>query len=89
MFIHPQENVYEGMIVGENTSEQDMYVNITKGKKLTNIRASNSDISTKIIPPKIFSLEQALEFLRDGECLEVTPSTFRLRKSELQSRKHA
>jgi GTP-binding protein len=89
MFIHPQESVYEGMIVGENTREQDMYVNITKGKKLTNIRASNSDISTKIIPPKIFSLEQALEFLRDGECLEVTPSTFRLRKSELQSRKHA
>lgn len=89
MFIHPQEIVYEGMIVGENTREQDMYVNITKGKKLTNIRASSSDISTKIIPPKIFSLEQALEFLRDGECLEITPSSFRLRKSELQSRKHA
>jgi len=89
MFIGPQEEVYEGMIVGENSREQDMFVNITKEKKLTNIRAAGADIAAQLIPPKRFSLEQALEFLREGECLEVTPEAFRLRKAGLKARKHA
>jgi GTP-binding protein len=89
LFIGPAEEVYEGMIVGENSRERDMFVNITKEKKLTNIRAAHSDISAQLIPPKRFSLEQALEFLREGECLEVTPEAFRLRRASLQARKHA
>ena len=89
LFVAPTEEVYEGMIIGENSREQDMFVNISKEKKLTNIRAAHADISAQLIPPKRFSLEEALEFLREGECLEVTPETFRLRKTELKARKHA
>ena len=89
LFVAPAEEVYEGMIIGENSREQDMYVNISKEKKLTNIRAAHADNSAQLIPPKRFSLEEALEFLREGECLEVTPEIFRLRKMELRARKHA
>lgn len=89
LFVAPAEEVYEGMIIGENSREQDMFVNISKEKKLTNIRAAHADISAQLIPPKRFSLEEALEFLREGECLEVTPEIFRLRKTKLQARKHA
>lgn len=89
LFVAPTEEVYEGMIIGENSREQDMFVNISKEKKLTNIRAAHADISAQLIPPKRFSLEEALEFLREGECLEVTPEIFRLRKTELKARKHA
>ncbi len=89
LFVGPAEEVYEGMIVGENSRERDMFVNITKEKKLTNIRAAHSDFSAQLIPPKRFSLEQALEFLREGECLEVTPEAFRLRRASLKARKHA
>ena len=89
LFVAPTEEVYEGMIIGENSREQDMFVNISKEKKLTNIRAAHADISAQLIPPKRFSLEEALEFLREGECLEVTPEIFRLRKTKLKARKHA
>ncbi|MBI2132701.1 MAG: translational GTPase TypA [Candidatus Tectomicrobia bacterium] len=87
LFIGPAEEVYEGMLVGENTREQDMHVNITKEKKLTNMRASGADISAQLVPPKRYSLEQALEFLREGEALEVTPAAFRFRKAQFRGGK--
>ncbi|MEX2227061.1 MAG: translational GTPase TypA [Dehalococcoidia bacterium] len=80
MFVEPGETVYEGMIVGENAREEDINVNITKEKKLTNIRSSTSDIAVQLMPVRRLSLEQALEFIRDDEMLEVTPSGLRLRK---------
>ncbi len=89
LFVGPAEEVYEGMIIGENSREQNMDINITKEKKLTNMRASGSDNTAHLVPPKRFSLEQAIEFLKDGECLEVTPDAFRFRKSDLRARKHA
>ena len=89
LFVAPAEEVYEGMIVGENSRGRDMFVNISKEKKLTNIRAAHADVSAQLVPPRRFSLEQAIEFLREGECLEVTPETFRLRKTSLKARKRA
>ncbi|PKN78752.1 MAG: translational GTPase TypA [Chloroflexi bacterium HGW-Chloroflexi-9] len=80
LYIGPGIEVYEGMIVGENARADDMDVNITREKKLTNMRSSNSDATEKLIPPRAFSLEQALEMLRQDECLEVTPHSIRLRK---------
>ena len=80
MFIGPGEEVYEGMIVGENSRTDDMDVNITKEKKLTNMRQSTSDETERLIPPRKLSLEQALEFCREDECVEVTPDHVRLRK---------
>ncbi len=80
LYIGPGVEVYEGMIVGENARADDMDVNITREKKLTNMRSSNSDATEKLIPPRAFSLEQALEMLRQDECLEVTPLSIRLRK---------
>src|SRR5690349_21715714 len=80
MFVEPTTEVYEGMIVGENSREDDMDVNITKEKKQTNIRSSTSDNFEKLIPPKKLSLEQCLEFCREDECVEVTPDTVRIRK---------
>jgi GTP-binding protein len=80
MFIEPGEQVYEGMIVGENAREDDINVNITKEKKLTNIRSSTSDIAIQLMPVRRLSLEQALEWIRDDEMLEVTPVSLRLRK---------
>ena len=74
------------MVIGENSREQNMEINITKEKKLTNMRASGSDDTAHIIPPKQFNLEQAIEFLRDGECLEVTPDAFRFRTTDLKSK---
>ncbi|MDA0998939.1 MAG: translational GTPase TypA [bacterium] len=85
LFVSPVDEIYEGMIIGENSRESDMAVNITKEKKLTNMRASGADAAIQLIPPKQFSLEQALEFLREGECLEVTPGDFRLRKTSLKT----
>ncbi|MEK6711032.1 MAG: translational GTPase TypA, partial [Nitrospinota bacterium] len=87
LFIGPTEEVYDGMIVGENTRERDMHVNITKEKKLTNMRASGADIAAQLVPPKRHSLEQALEFLREGEALEVTPAAFRFRKAQIRGGK--
>ncbi len=89
LFVSPTDEVYEGMIIGENSRVQNMDINITKEKKLTNMRASGADISAQIVPPRQFSLEQAIEFLKEGECLEVTPDAFRFRKTELRARKHA
>ncbi len=81
--IEPGTAVYEGMIVGENSRLEDMNVNITKEKKMTNVRAAASDNTIRLTPPRIFSLEQALEFIATDECIEVTPETIRLRKTKL------
>ena len=79
-FIFPQDEVYAGQVVGENAKEGDMVVNVTKSKKLTNVRASGSDEKARIIPPIVFSLEEALEYIKEDEYVEVTPSKIRLRK---------
>jgi GTP-binding protein len=83
MFVGPGIEVYEGMIVGENSRADDMDVNPTKEKKLTNMRQSSGDVLIPLIPHRVLSLEQALEFCRDDECVEVTPATVRIRKVEL------
>jgi GTP-binding protein len=83
MFVAPGDQVYEGMIVGENARANDLDINITKEKKLTNMRASTSDETVHLFPPRLMSLEQALEFIRQDELLEVTPKAFRLRKRVL------
>jgi len=80
MFVPPGTEVYEGMVVGENSRSDDMDVNATKEKKLTNMRQSSSDVLVPLIPHKQLSLEQALEFCREDECVEVTPATVRIRK---------
>ncbi|MEV0899413.1 translational GTPase TypA [Actinoplanes sp. NPDC049802] len=80
LFVEPTTEVYEGMIVGENSRQDDMDVNITKEKKLTNMRSSTADETEKLIPPRKLSLEQALEFCREDECVEVTPAAVRIRK---------
>ena len=85
MFVGPGVEVYEGMIVGENARSEDMDVNATKEKKLTNMRAASSDETVRIIPPRPLSLEQALEFIREDECVEVTPEGIRLRNVELSA----
>ncbi len=79
-FIGPGTEVYEGMIVGQNARPDDLVVNVCKGKKLTNMRASTADIAVRLTPPTEMSLEQCLDFLQDDELLEVTPKAFRLRK---------
>ena len=83
MFVEPTTEVYEGMIVGENSRADDMDVNITKEKKLTNVRSSTADVLERLVPPKRLSLEQSLEFCREDECVEVTPEAVRIRKVEL------
>ena len=83
LFVEPTTEVYEGMIVGENSRADDMDVNITKEKKLTNVRASSADNFEKVVPPRKLSLEQSLEFCREDECVEVTPESVRIRKVEL------
>ncbi|MCX6460185.1 MAG: translational GTPase TypA [Actinobacteria bacterium] len=85
MFVGPGTEVYEGMIVGENSRSDDMDVNPTKEKKLTNMRQSSGDILVPLIPHKQMSLEQSLEFCREDECIEVTPATVRLRKVNLDA----
>jgi GTP-binding protein len=79
-FIHPQDQVYEGQVIGESSKEGDVIVNITKSKKLTNMRASGSDDKMRIAPPVIFSLEEALEYIKEDEYVEITPTKIRLRK---------
>ena len=79
-FIFPQEEVYVGQVVGEHTKECDLVVNVTKSKKLTNMRASGADDKARIIPPIVFSLEEALEYIKDDEYVEVTPNSMRMRK---------
>jgi len=85
LFVEPTTEVYEGMIVGENSRSDDMDVNITKEKKLTNMRQSTSDETEKIVPPRKLSLEQCLEFCREDECVEVTPAAVRIRKLVLSA----
>ncbi|MDH3627604.1 MAG: translational GTPase TypA [Acidobacteriota bacterium] len=85
IFVAPGDSVYEGMIVGENSRPDDLDVNIIKEKKLTNMRASSSDATMRLIPPKTMSLEQTLEFIKDDELVEVTPKAFRLRKKILRA----
>jgi GTP-binding protein len=89
MFVGPGVEVYEGMIVGENARGDDMQVNPTKEKKLTNMRSSTSEELVRLIPPKEMSLEQALEFIREDECVEVTPHNVRLRKVILDAHERA
>jgi GTP-binding protein len=79
-FVDPTQEVYEGMIVGENARADDMDVNITKEKKLTNMRAASSDTFENLTPPKHLTLEESLEFAREDECVEVTPEVVRIRK---------
>jgi predicted membrane GTPase involved in stress response len=80
LFVEPTTEVYEGMLVGENSRADDMDVNITKEKKLTNIRSSTGEELERLVPPRRLSLEQSLEFCREDECVEVTPQAVRLRK---------
>ena len=86
LFVAPGTEVYEGMIVGENSRSDDMDVNITKERKLTNVRQSSGEELERLIPPRILSLEQALEFCADDECAEVTPTAVRLRKTVLDAK---
>ena len=79
-FISPMEQVYEGQVIGEHTRQNDITVNVTKAKQLTNMRASGSDEKTSIAPPKVFSLEEALEYIKEDEYVEVTPHAMRMRK---------
>ena len=85
MFVEPQTKIYKGMIVGENSRENDLEINLLKGKQLTNIRASGSDKAITLIPPLKMSLEQMISYLREDELLEVTPKNLRLRKKILDS----
>jgi GTP-binding protein len=87
LFISPRSELYEGMVVGENARGEDLDVNATKEKKLTNVRSANADELVRLIPARPLSLEQALEFIREDECVEVTPKSIRLRKIELSATK--
>ncbi|VAX29416.1 GTP-binding protein TypA/BipA, partial [hydrothermal vent metagenome] len=87
LFIKENTHVYEGMIVGENSRENDMDVNITKEKKLTNMRASAADDTLQLVPPRQMSLEQAIEFIKEDEIVEITPQSVRLRKKVLEANK--
>jgi GTP-binding protein len=89
MFVEPTTEVYEGMIVGENSRAEDMDVNITKEKQQTNIRSATSDNFEKLVPPRRLSLEQCLEFCREDECVEVTPDAVRIRKLVLDAHERA
>ena len=87
MFVEPATEVYEGMIIGEHSRDNDLDVNIVKEKKLTNMRASSSDMAIRLVPARVLSLEQAIEFINDDEVVEVTPKSIRLRKKVLQFNK--
>jgi GTP-binding protein len=80
LFVSPQQEVYEGQIVGEHGRDKDMVVNVTDPKPLTNMRASGSDKAAVLKPPTVFSLEMALEFIEDDELVEITPDSVRMRK---------
>ncbi len=86
LFVAPGTEVYEGMIVGENSRSDDMDVNITRERKLTNVRQSTGEELERLVPPRVLNLEQALEFCADGECAEVTPSAVRMRKTVLDAK---
>ncbi|GAB4002548.1 hypothetical protein GCM10029992_41070 [Glycomyces albus] len=86
LFVGPGTEVYEGMVVGENSRADDMDVNITKEKKLTNMRSATADATETVVPPRALSLEQSLEFCREDECVEVTPESVRIRKVVLDQK---
>ena len=83
LFVSPGDELYEGMIVGENSRSEDLDVNAVREKHLTNMRSAAADVLERLVPAKILSLDQALEFLREDESVEVTPHAIRLRKTEL------
>ena len=87
ILITPGVEVYEGMIIGENARAADMDVNIVKEKKLTNMRSSTADEAIRLVSPRILNLEQAIEFVREDEFVEITPQSIRLRKKILQANK--
>jgi GTP-binding protein len=87
MFIGPGEQVYESQVIGENSRDSDMDVNITKEKKLTNMRSSTADEGVKLTPPRTMNLEQCLEWIREDELLEITPKSLRLRKRSTGGRR--
>jgi GTP-binding protein len=89
IFVEPGDEVYEGMVIGENSRSDDMDVNCVREKKLTNMRASGTDDSEKLIPPKKLNMEGALEFCREDECVEVTPAVVRIRKVTLDGAERA
>ena len=86
-FVRPGDPVYEGQIVGEHVRDNDLDVNVTKEKKLTNMRASTSDEGIRLTPPRLMSLEQCLEWIRGDEMVEVTPQALRLRKKAMRGRR--
>ena len=88
-FVEPTSEVYEGQIVGENSRADDMDVNITKEKKLTNMRSASADNFENLTPPRKLTLEESLEFAREDECVEVTPGAIRIRKVELDQKERA
>jgi GTP-binding protein len=85
MFIKPQQKVYSGMIIGENSKTGDLEVNVLKGKQLTNIRASGTDEAIRLTPPRELTLEDMITYISDDELVEVTPKSLRLRKKLLDS----
>lgn len=85
LFVNPAEEVYEGMIIGENARAEDMSCDVTRGKKLSNVRSSGADEAINLVPPLRFSLEQSLEYIDEDECVEVTPDAIRLRKTVLDA----
>jgi GTP-binding protein len=87
LFVKENTPVYEGTIIGENSRNNDLDVNVTKEKKLTNMRAAGSDDTLQLIPPKLLTLEQSLEFIKEDEFVEVTPESIRLRKKVLEANK--
>ena len=86
LFIGPGERVYAGMVIGQNGKAEDIELNVCKTKHLTNTRSSSADDALKLTPPKVLSLEQALEFIDNDELLEITPTSLRIRKKILDSR---
>jgi GTP-binding protein len=85
LFVKENTPVYEGMIIGENSRDNDLDVNVTKEKKLTNVRASGADEALQLVPPRTMNLEQTMEFIREDELVEVAPQSIRLRKKVLQA----
>jgi GTP-binding protein len=83
LFVSPTDEVYEGMIVGANSRDNDLLINVTKEKQLTNVRASGSDENIILVPPRKFILEQAIGYIQDDELVEVTPAVIRMRKKLL------
>ncbi|HUZ84213.1 MAG TPA: translational GTPase TypA, partial [Gaiellales bacterium] len=84
LFVEPGDDVYEGMLVGENSRTGDLDVNVTRAKQMTNVR-SNAEVLVRLNPPHRMSLDQAIEYIQDGECVEVTPSAVRLRKAMMSA----